>query len=175
VNALAGVWAPVRKIAPPPPVPDDWWSHFNAHRDMAMPPQSYDWTCSICSVDWTLRATGLDPWSTREQTAFEMGYPECVNPQVGLASVQCAVNTLGNYGPSAQQEWADWDRIYQLCEETAGVLNSTTWYHFVAIRGVLNGRLWVANSAPGWYGIYDTISRSQFESLLPWQVVWLRQ
>jgi len=171
MTALAGIWAPVRHVAPPHPVPEDWWSYFNAHRDTYMAPQSYDWTCSICATDWVLRATGLDPWSTREATAYEIGYPDCVNPAIGLANSQCVVEALSQYGPQAHQEWVSWERAYQLCEETTGVLNSTAWYHFVGIRGVRGGNLWVANSAPGYRGIYDDVSRAQFNSLPPWQVV----
>jgi hypothetical protein len=51
------------------------------------------------------------------------------------------------------------------------VLNGLGWYHFVAIRGTYGDELWVANSAQSYDGVYDTVSRAQFNSLGPFQVV----
>jgi hypothetical protein len=80
-----------------------------------------------------------------------------------------------SYGVEAKQEWIDWSRALELCSTTTGVLNSTAWYHFVAIRGVTDdGQLWIANSAPGYDGIFDTISESQFQMWAgTWQAVTL--
>jgi hypothetical protein len=141
-----------------------------------MQPQQAGWSCSVCATDWTLRATGLDPNSDRIKTGLNLGYPHCVNSAVGLADTQCVVDVLGSYGPEAVQEWVDWERAYELCSSTAGVLNSTRWYHFVGIRGVLDGRLSIANSAEGYQGIYGTISRQQFDAWAgSWQAVYLRR
>lgn len=142
-----------------------------------MAPQQMGWTCSICSTDWTLRATGLQPSSDRIETAFEIGYPNCVNAYVGLADTQCLVDVFGAHGVEAVQEWVDFDRAYDVCASTAGVINGLGMYHFMAIRGVLNGKLWVANSAIGYRGISETINRDQFDNwgLGPWQVVYLRR
>jgi hypothetical protein len=169
------VLAPYRRPAAAPW--HSWWDDFDLNRGMAMPPQAQDWTCSICATDWVLLATWLDPTSTREQTAGEIGYPSCVNPQVGLADTQCLVRVLSSYGPQAHQEWVDWNRAVELCSSTTGVLNSTSWYHFVAIRGMTaDGQLWIANSAPGYQGIYDTISPEQFSRWAgSWQIVWLER
>jgi hypothetical protein len=139
-----------------------------------MPPQAYSWTCSICAATWVLQATGLSPDQARESTAYELGYPSCVNPDVGLVNTQCIVGLFNNYGVEAVQEWVDWSRALELCKTTTGVLNSTRWYHFVGIRGTHNDQLWISNSAPGYDGIWDTISRAQFEAWAgSWQIVWL--
>jgi hypothetical protein len=144
---------------------------------MPMDPQQRGWTCSVCSVDWTLRATGLDPDSDRIKAALNVGYPECVNAAVGLSDTQCVVDVLGSYGPEAVQAWVDFDQAYDICANTAGVINGLGMYHFMAIRGVSNGLLWVANSALGYRGVSETISRDQFNNwgLGPWQVVYLRR
>jgi hypothetical protein len=112
----------------------------------------------------------------RIEVAFEIGYPDCVNSYVGLANTQCIVDVFEAHEVPASQEWVNFDRAYEICASTAGVLNSTKWYHFVAIRGVSNGQLWIANSAPGYQGIYDTISRSQWDRWAgSWQTVYLRK
>jgi len=45
---------------------------------------------------------------------------------------------------------------------------------YMAIRGVQGSDLWVANSAPGYYGVGDTLSRSQFNALGPVQIIGIR-
>ena len=139
-----------------------------------MPPQVRSWTCSICSTDWLLRATGLDPYSTREKVAVELGYPSCVDEYSGLKDINCIVNALSDYGVEAHAEWIDWPRALELADTTAAILNSTTWYHFVGLRGRTNwGGLWIANSAMGYQGIADTINASQWNAKQPWQCVYL--
>lgn len=144
---------------------------------MHMEPQARGWTCSVCSTDWTLRATGLDPNSDRIEVAFEIGYPHCVNAAVGLTSTQCIGDVFQSHGVDAVQAWVDFDQAYEVCAASAGVINGLGMYHFMAIRGVQNGRLWVANSAVGYRGVAETIDRNQFDNqgLGPWQVVYLRR
>jgi len=135
--------------------------------------QTYGWTCSACATDWLLRATGLDPYSSREKVVGELGYPDCIDQYSGLKNTQCIVRVLESFGVEARQEWVSWDRALQLAVSTAYVLNSTTYYHFVGGRGVSGEQLWVANSAESYRGIYSTINRAQFDSMPPWQMVWL--
>lgn len=170
----AGLYAP--PAIHPIPQPSTWWDYFDAHRDLYMAPQQYSWTCSICASTWVLQATGLDPNAARESVAYQLGYPTCVNPAVGLADTNCVVNLFESYGVPAEREWIDWNRALEICTTTTGVLNSTRWYHFVAIRGVRNGNLWIANSAEGYQGIYDEISFGQFQAWAgSWQTVWLQR
>ena len=139
-----------------------------------MLPQQFNWTCSICATCHTLQMTGLDPYTSREKVALQLGW-DCVDPYSGLKDTQCLVRLLGSYGVEARQEWVEWDRAYQVCSETAGVLNGLGYYHFVSIRGISGDSLWVGNSALGYRGIQGTINRDQFENwgLGPWQVVYL--
>ena len=137
--------------------------------------QDFEWTCSIRSLDWMLRATGLNPYSNVVTAAFELGYPSCVDQWSGLKNTQCLVNALSAYGVEARQEWVAWDRAMELATTTAVIWNSTRWYHFVAGRGQLDGELiYIANSAPGYQGIFETINRAQWEQWAgSWQAVWL--
>jgi hypothetical protein len=139
-----------------------------------MEPQQRSWTCSICAYDWLLRASGLDPWSDRIKAAYEIGYPSCVDEWSGLKDTYCLVNALEDHGVVAVQEWVDWPRAYELAGSTAAILNSTSWFHFVAVRGQTTwGGLWIANSAMGYGGIADTIDAAQWAGKPPWQMVYL--
>jgi hypothetical protein len=158
-------------LSPDPPA--TWWDIYDENRDLPMAPQTFGWTCSICATDWLLRATGLDPYSSREKVALELGW-DCVDPYSGLKDTQCLVRLLEQFGVSAQQEWVSWDRALELAGSTAYILNSTSWYHFTGGRGVTDwGGLWIANSASGYRGIYDTVDESQWNSLPGWQMVWI--
>ena len=164
--------APYRRRAAPA---SSWYDYFDQHRDLYMAPQAYDWTCSICAATWVLQATGIEPDAARESVAYEMGYPSCVNPSVGLANTQCMLDCFARYGLKAHIEWVDWARALELARTTTGCLNSTSWYHFVGVRGLYgNNTLWVANSAPGYRGIWDQIQYGTFQQWAgSWKFVWL--
>ena len=159
------------QLSPDPPA--TWWDTYQDNRELAMPPQVRNWTCSICATDWLLRATGLDPNSTREKVAYELGYPTCVDEYSGLKDTNCIVRVLESFGVEARVEWVSWPRAYELAGSTAYILNSTSWYHFVGGRGTINGSLWVANSAPGYDSIWDVVDASDWARLPSWKMVYL--
>jgi hypothetical protein len=142
-----------------------------------MAPQTYGWTCSACSLDWVMRSTGLADDYTRPRAVEEIGYPDEINSQVGLTNAsgpgQALIDVLESYDQPCQQGWLDFDATYEHAMETTGMMSGSNWYHWVAIRGVQGSNLWVANSAPGYKGIYDVLSREDFNRLGPFSVVWL--
>lgn len=153
-----------------------WQEYFDRHRDLYMAPQVYDWTCSVAATTWVLQATGLEPDAAREQVAYEIGYPQCVNPQYGLMDTNCVERVFRNRGVECQTLWPpSFDRMYALAQETTGILNSTRWYHFVGIRGTSGNAIWVANSASGYKGIYELVSRGQWDAWAgSWKAVLLQ-
>lgn len=157
------------------PLPSEsWWDTYQENRELPMVPQVYNWTCSICSLNWLQHATGLDPYADRIQTAYQIGYPSCVDQWSGLKDTACLVRVLESYGVEAVQEWVDFDRALDIASTTAYILNSTTMYHFMGGRGLTQwGGLWVANSAQGYRGVWESVSAEQFAALAPWQMVWL--
>lgn len=152
----------------PPPAWNPWTS---------MSAQLTDWTCSACSLDWVLRATGLDPQSTRPTVVAHIGYPYDINPQYGLmdASGSALQGVLDEYGQSSESAYLDFDTVYALAQHTTGMMSGAAWYHWVALRGVQGSSLWIANSAPGYQGIWDTLDRSEFSRLGPFSCVWLTE
>lgn len=142
-----------------------------------MAPQQLEWTCSICSYTWVINSTGVDPNLTREQATSIIGYPNCVNETYGLMSADCMINAFAHYGLHAIQKWVTFDEAYSICRNRTGVINPVGMYHFMAIRGVDGvdiGDIWIANSAPGYKGIYDSISRNSFNQLGPTQIIYLQ-
>jgi hypothetical protein len=159
----------------PEPLPEPitpalgWYDYFERHRDLYMAPQVYDWTCSIASTTWVLQATGLDVNAARESVAYDIGYPQCVNPQYGLMDTNCVERVFRSYNVECSTIWPGFDQMYALAQHTTGILNSTRWYHFVAVRGVSGSSIWIANSAQGYKGIYELVSRGQWDA---WSGSW---
>jgi hypothetical protein len=139
-----------------------------------MAPQVYSWTCSCCALDWVLESTGRRA-SDRYLTTMEIGYTENVNPTYGLMNGDGRElqRVLGDYGLPSQQEWLDFDSVYELAQWTTGMMSGGNWYHWVSLRGTSGSNLWISNSAPGYKGIWDILSREDFNRLGGFAVVWL--
>jgi len=144
-----------------------------------MPAQAYNWTCSVCSTTWVLQATATayqdaDIYDARYAVGEQMGYPSCVNETYGCMSPQCIVDELGRYGLIAKQVWCNFDQAYAIAKTNTSCINPTGMYHFMGIRGTSGSDIWVANSAnPGYMGVYDTLSRSQFNNLGPVSLIYV--
>jgi hypothetical protein len=146
-----------------------------------MPGQLYEWTCSACSLEWTKRSSGLiaapdDIYASRQATVYEIGFPDHINATYGLmdGSGSQLQRVLSDYGQDTLQGYLGFDDVYALGQDGApAMMSGAAWYHWVALRGVQGSNLWIANSAPGYKGIWDTLSRSDFERLGGFSVVWL--
>jgi len=141
-----------------------------------MDPQQREWTCSICSLTWVIQSTGTDPNFTREMGAAALQYPVGVNETYGLTSITYMLQAFESFGLHPINKWVTFDEAYAICRSHTGVINPIGMYHFMAIRGidgVSHGELWLANSAPGYRGIYDSMSRNSFNQLGPVQIVYL--
>jgi hypothetical protein len=173
--------SPATRLTPRPPVltsaapepPKGWRAAYEP--STVMSPQIYDWTCSACSLNWVLRATGVAPGHTREQAIEEIGYPNNVNPTYGLmdASGSALRRVFADYGLDTRQAWLTFDQVYAGAGQTTGQMSGGAWYHWVAIRGTSGANIWIANSAPGYKGVADILTREQFAALGPFSVVYL--
>jgi hypothetical protein len=156
-----------------PPEPEPPTNEYDAATEM--PPQVFGWTCSACSLDWILRATGLAPGHTRPQAVLEIGLPENINPTYGLMDGSGAQlqRVLRDYGQESQQGWLSFDEVYELASRGPGMMSGQAWYHWVGVRGVVGYDLWIANSAEGYQGIYEVLDRADFSRLGPFSCVFL--
>jgi hypothetical protein len=168
MTSAATMWAPVERAWRPPPIPT--WD-----ADLPMLPQVYGWTCSACALDWVLRAAAIDPKSNREKCVRMIGYQENINETYGLmnANGQALRDVYTSYGQKTSQAWLDFDAVYELAQRTTGQMSGARWYHWCALRGVRGDAIWIANSAPGYMGVYDLLSRADFDRLGGFSVVWL--
>jgi hypothetical protein len=108
----------------------------------------------------------------RETATLIIGYPDCVNETYGLMSADCMINAFAHEGIVAKQAWVSWEQAYAICQHYTGVINPIGMYHFMGIRGVEGGSIWVANSAQGYKGIWDNIDYESFINLGPVQVIY---
>lgn len=145
-----------------------------------MPPQAYSWTCSVCSLEWVLRSSGLeagsgDVYTDRYNVGLEVGYPDNVNGQYGLmdATGSALQSVLEDYGQSSETARLGFDEVYARAQETTGCMSGGAWYHWVALRGIDDDAIWIANSAEGYKGVYSRLTRADFERLGPFNVVLL--
>lgn len=146
-----------------------------------MPGQLYDWTCSGCATEFIERAVGYprgsDIYSNRESVVYAIGYPDQINGTYGLMDgtgrqLQRVIKEQTGY--DSQQSYLGFEEVYALGSSgTPSLMSGAAWYHWVALRGVQGDNLWVANSAPGYKGIWDTLSREDFARLGGFSVVWL--
>jgi len=136
--------------------------------------QENDWDCAVESTEWALYAWGRSPdddWL--EQSMIAAGV---ANPSVGLCDASGAglarwVNTeYGEFGYWAENlNPVGFD---QLAEEAATLKHpimagGRAFYHWVGVRGYDpdSDRLLLANPAPGWMGVDQTMTRGQFANL----------
>lgn len=141
-----------------------------------MPVQVASWSCSACALAWIERSTNANSNATEATGVAEIGYPENINETYGLmdgSGSQLARVLDSNYGLQSGHGYFTFDTVWAIAGVTTGMMSGGAWYHWVAIRGQAGSNIWIANSAPGYKGIYDTLSREQFNLLGPFSVVYL--
>jgi hypothetical protein len=142
-----------------------------------MEPQVYEWTCSVCSFTWVINSLNDSskqvPSITREEAAQVIGYPHCVNETYGCMSSQCLIDAFATFGLDAVEAHVTFDQAYAIMGAHTGTINPQGMYHFMACRGLDGGNLWVANSAPGYRGVWDSLTRDAFNALGPVSIIYL--
>jgi hypothetical protein len=111
------------------------------------------------------RSTGWG-W-TEPNVAWEFVRLGIATPQLGLLDGTGVgiVRWLEMQPYSASSQRAVWDDVLQLLTDCPLIMGSSRWYHWVGVREVGSaGNLLLANPAPGWAGIYQTMTRDQFET-----------
>ena len=175
--ATSSLWAPVRSLAPapvPPPDPTGWWDSYNPNEPQHN--QAAGWTCAACSLAWLERSTQVNILADEWSATAEIGYPHNINSTYGLmdGSGSQLQRVLREYGLDSRHGWLDFDTAYEIYRQVPGALSGQAWYHWVSVRGVTrDGLLWIANSAPGYRSVWDTLDRQQWASLGAMSCLWL--
>ena len=163
-----------RKGEPPVTVPFNPAAKIDAQPD--------DFSCSIQSAKWMLRALGRNPgdaWIYGQ--LLDSGI---VRRDVGLTvstGQQLADWITEQYGKemgfTAQASPVTWDDVWAGAGTNPMICGGRTFGaggHWVGIRGRnADGTLSIANSADGYTGVFQTISREQWDARGPWSCVWL--
>lgn len=151
----------------------DWnWAH-------PVDLQDYAWDCAAASVAWCLQSIGW-PWS-EQQVITGLG-PTRISPTYGLLDASGAglVQWLGEIGINASNnESASWDDVVAAAGYQPMCIGGRAWYHWVGVRmggpaalGGDIGAIAIANPAPGWMGVEQSLTLPAFESLGTFSAVW---
>lgn len=123
-------------------------------------------------------ARGADIYANREQVVYSIGYKGNINPTYGLmdgsgSELQRVLKESTGY--DSNQGYLSFDEMYELAAAgTPALMSGAAWYHWVGVRGVEGDTLWIANSAPGYKSIWDNLSRSDWNRLGGFSVVYLK-
>jgi hypothetical protein len=116
-------------------------------------------------------------YANREAVVHAIGYPQNINGNIGLADAsgsELQRVLLEQTGRYSEHGYLSFDDVYALAEkQTPMLMSGAQWYHWVGVRGVQGSTLWIANSAPGYKGVYDNMTRDDFARLGGFSVVWL--
>lgn len=137
------------------------------------PRQQRDWDCSAAATAWMGRSLGWG-WSELD-VAYAFQEAGIATPQLGLLDGTGAgiVRWLSLQPLPATNHRVSWTTLSQLPWTCPCIMGSTSWYHWVGVRGLdQDGNLLLANSAPGWGGIYQTMTQWQFERFGDFWSVW---
>lgn len=145
-------------------------------------PQLYDWTCSACATEWTERSVGVgrgpDVYANRQAVVYAIGYPNNISSAVGLhdgSGAQLQRVLSEHAGLETQQGWLSFDQAYNLYSHTFGLGSGGAYYHWIGFRGATGGKLFIANSAPGYKNVWSELTRQSFDQLGPWSCIWVPQ
>lgn len=152
--------------------------------DAPIDQQPVDWSCSIEATQWLLRAIGRNPdASDPKNDPWMRGQlvPGIVSPDVGLRDATggpLAAWITREYGSEmgfvAQASPVTFDDVWAGAGVNPMIGGGGAYNHWIGFRARnADGTLSIANSAPGYRGVTDRLSRAQFDALGPWHVVWI--
>ncbi len=137
--------------------------------------QTDSWSCSVASAAWMLHSIGI----TESYAALE-----AAELAAGLVSAQDGLE-VGSGGPLA--DWlgatfgvetdqifpVSWDWLLAHAGTMPIAIGSGSLYHWVAVADVVGESLLLANPAPGYKGVGDTMTEAEFDKWAPWACVWI--
>ena len=146
--------------------------------DPTTPPvrQTDSWSCSVAAAAWMLHSIGYQETYPEPMESAEIA-AGLVSPQNGLE--------VGSGGPLA--DWlgatfdlttghsfpVSWDWLLCYAGMRPIMIGSGSLYHWVAVRGTDGEMLTLANPAPGYKGLGDTMTEAEFNRWAPWACVWI--
>lgn len=117
-----------------------------------------------------------DLYANRQAVVEAIGYPQNISEALGLhdgSGIELQRVLREQTGLETQQGWLSFDEAYAIYSDGLGLGSGGAYYHWVAFRGTSGSNLWISNSAPGYQGIYDQMSRYDYNRLGPWSCLWI--
>lgn len=141
--------------------------------------QDVPWDCAAASLTWALNTIGRN--MTEAQVVAGLG-PGRISPQYGLLDSSGAglVDYLAELGITAEnKDPVSWQDVQNLAGHNPMVMGGRGWYHWTGTRAgsLIFGipqldTVLLANPAPGWQGVYQTLEPNAFAMLGPFSAVW---
>lgn len=142
--------------------------------------QPDDWSCSVESTQWLLRAMGRNPYDSWIRPA--MLNQGVVTREDGLmdASGRGLVAFLQReYGPLDDDRDlvfvalnpVYWDDLANLAGVRPVLIGGRAWNHWSGVRRPVPGGFELANPAPNWLSVGNVLDRAEFERLGGWSAV----
>lgn len=141
--------------------------------------QDVPWDCAAASLAWALQAFGRN--ITEAEVIAGLG-PQRISPTYGLldASGSGLVEYLAELGiPAANDPDAAWEEVESAAGFQPMVIGGRSWCHWTGVRmGMSCFRsepdrvILLANPAPGYQGIEQTLTDSAFHIIGPFSAVW---
>lgn len=127
--------------------------------------QHRDWDCSAAATAWFGRSIG---WVWEElDVAYEFQLAGIATPALGLLDGTGAgiVRWLQLQPITAINRRMNWSDVLQVAGNCPLIIGSSRWYHWTGVRYVDDsGQLQLANSAPGWGGIWQQMDQVAFDN-----------
>ena len=148
--------------------PTNWWNP-------GTPPvlQSYSWNCSCASTAWLLQSMGHD--LSQDDVIKELG--PAVNSAVGLkdgsGSALAALIQQVTGWPTTFQN-VTFDEVFSLAGTYPMALGFHGMYHWVACSGTDGANLVLANPAPNYDSVGNSMDRNGFQHWGPVSAVWCK-
>lgn len=137
---------------------------FSYDPNTDMPRQQRDWDCSAAATAWMGRSLG---WGWEElDVAWSFLNEGIATTALGLLDgTGVGIVRWLSLQPFDARNWrATWSMLENRDWSCPLIMGSSSWYHWTGVRGLTaENQLDLANSAPGWSGIYHTLSQAQFE------------
>lgn len=170
------VWVPPQWIIPRP---DEPTLDFNRNEPAVI--QNEDWTCSCASMAWVMNALGVPAPSGGKWNEYDavdelrrITYDGAVSPSYGLANAngQDLEEVYRAYSFDVRRlAYPDWATTAYVLERTIGQMGGARWYHWTGLRGTDGDSFNLANPAPNWKGVGQTMDAYEWDTWGGWNVV----
>lgn len=170
------VWIPTPR-APFPPDPEEPRPGIDYDPWTPVVLQTADWTCSCASSAWVLNSLHDGqlgrPWNEWDVVDHLRAatYYGAVSPEYGLAradmyDLETMFRSLGY--DVVRKQYLDRDDVYAWAGRFPLQLNGARWYHHTGARTVGPGSILLANPAPNWKGVGQSLSAAEASSWGSW-------